>query len=245
MKKNFKGAAGLVLAAVLMAGCASGSSSAASGFSASAGTSAAAQTAQTAAQEQAQTETDTQQADAVATASGGPAQSDAVQPGRTGSHILVVYYSASNNTKAAAETIAQTAHADIFEIEPADPYTDDDLNWNDSDSRITREHEDESLQDIELVSTQAEDWDNYDTVFIGYPIWWGEAAWPVNNFIKDNDFSGKTVIPFCTSASSGIGSSADSLADMAGTGDWQEGKRFSGSASEAEIADWAQSVLSE
>lgn len=157
--------------------------------------------------------------------------------GQTGK-VLVVYYSASGNTKAVAETIAQYTNGDTFEIVPVEEYTSEDLNWTQDGSRVNREHEDESLQDIALVSTTVEDFDSYDTVFIGYPIWWQEAAWVVNNFVKDNDFTGKTVIPFCTSSSSGLGESGIHLAEMAGTGDWQEGMRFSGSVSESEVTGW-------
>ncbi len=82
----------------------------------------------------------------------------------------------------------------------------------------------------------------YNTVYIGYPIWWGIAAWPVNNFVKGNDFTGKTVIPFCTSASSGIGDSGTLLAEMAGTGDWQDGQRFSSGASVSDVEDWVASL---
>lgn len=80
--------------------------------------------------------------------------------------------------------------------------------------------------------------DQYDTILLGYPIWWGEAAWPVNQFVKNNDFTGKTVIPFATSASSGFGESGQLLADMAGTGDWQEGMRFGSSPDEAAVQEW-------
>lgn len=155
---------------------------------------------------------------------------------------LVVYYSASGNTKGVAEKIAELTEADLFEIQPTEPYTDDDLNWTNDDSRVSREHDDESLRDVELVSTTVENWDSYDTVYIGYPIWWGIAAWPVNNFVKDNDFTGKTVIPFCTAASSGIGDSGDLLEDMAGTGNWIEGTRFRGGASESDISSWIDSL---
>ncbi len=155
---------------------------------------------------------------------------------------LVVYYSATGNTKNVAEKIAQITGGDIFEIEPTEPYTDDDLNWTNADSRVSREHDDESLRDVELVSTIVDNWDSYDTVYIGYPIWWGIAAWPVNNFVKDNDFTGKTVIPFCTAATSEIGDSGNLLKDMAGTGDWKDGERFHGSASESDISSWIDSL---
>ena len=156
--------------------------------------------------------------------------------------VLVVYYSASGHTETVANYIAQATGGDIFEITPAQPYTDDDLNWSDSDSRVTREHEDESLRDVELTTTEVENWDSYDTVFIGYPIWWGIAAWPVDGFVEANDFTGKTVIPFCTSSSSGLGESGELLAELAGTGDWQEGQRFRSSAGQADVDEWVDSL---
>ena len=157
-------------------------------------------------------------------------------------NVLVVYYSASGNTRAVANVIAEHTGGDTFEIVPVNEYTDEDLNYTDDKSRVSLEHEDESLQDVELVSVTPENFDSYDTVFIGYPIWWHVAAWPVNNFVKNNDFSGKTVIPFCTSASSGLGDSGTILEEMAGTGDWQEGQRFSGHADQDEIVDWLEGL---
>lgn len=157
-------------------------------------------------------------------------------------NVLVVYYSATGSTKAVAETIADTTGGDLFEITPKEPYTSDDLNWSDDNSRVSREHEDESLRDVELTTTTVDNWDSYDTVFIGYPIWWAIAAWPVDNFVKDNDFTGKTVIPFCTSASSGIGQSGSLLADIAGTGHWLDGERFSSGASDSEVQDWVKQL---
>ena len=158
--------------------------------------------------------------------------------GNDAGRTLVVYFSATGNTEEAANYIAEATGGDIFEIQPAEPYTDDDLNWTDDNSRVTREHEDESLRDVELVADTADNWDQYDTVFIGYPIWWGIAAWPVDTFVEANDFTGKTVIPFCTSSSSGIGQSGQLLADLAGTGDWQEGQRFSSGVSQDEVQEW-------
>ena len=160
----------------------------------------------------------------------------------SGGKVLVVYYSASGNTKRVAEDIAETAGGDLFEITPTEPYTSDDLNWTNSDSRVSREHDDESLRDVPLTTPEVENWDDYDTVFIGYPIWWGIAAWPVDNFVKENDFTGKTVIPFCTAATSGIGDSGNLLEEMTGTGDWKEGERFHGGASESDISSWIDSL---
>lgn len=166
--------------------------------------------------------------------------SSQVQAGETasGSNVLVVYYSATGNTAQVAQYIADSTGGDLFEIQPVEPYTDDDLNWTDDNSRVSQEHADESLRDVELVADTVDNWDQYDTVFIGYPIWWGIAAWPVDGFVEANDFSGKTVIPFCTSSSSGLGQSGELLADMAGTGDWQEGQRFSSGASQEDVQSW-------
>lgn len=156
--------------------------------------------------------------------------------------VLVVYYSASGSTKAVAETIADDMGADLFEITPVEPYTSDDLNWTNDNSRVSKEHEDESLRDVELTQITPDNWESYDTVLLGYPIWWGIAAWPVDNFVKGNDFSGKTVIPFCTSASSGIGDSGNLLEEMAGTGDWQEGQRFRSGASDSDVQEWVDTL---
>ena len=148
---------------------------------------------------------------------------------------LVVYFSASGNT---ANYIAKATNGDVFEIAPKNAYTDDDLNWRDESSRVNYEHENESARDIELVSATVSNWDSYDTVFIGYPIWWGIAAWPVDSFVKANDFTGKTVVPFCTSTSSGLGDSGKLLAAMAGKGNWLEGERFSSNVSEDTVTAW-------
>ena len=157
-------------------------------------------------------------------------------------NVLVVYYSATGNTEAVAQTIASATGGELFELEPVEPYTDDDLNWTDDNSRVSVEHENENQRDVELVSTTVDNWDSYDTVFIGYPIWWGIAAWPVDSFVENNDFTGKTVIPFCTSSSSDIGESGQLLADMAGSGDWQEGMRFRSGADEADVQEWVNGM---
>lgn len=160
----------------------------------------------------------------------------------SGSSALVVYYSATGNTAQVAQYIADATGGDLFEIQPVEPYTDDDLNWTDDNSRVSQEHADESLRDVELVADTVDNWDQYDTVFIGYPIWWGIAAWPVDGFVEANDFSGKTVIPFCTSSSSGLGESGQLLADMAGTGDWQEGQRFRSGVSQEDVQSWIEEL---
>lgn len=170
-----------------------------------------------------------------------PAESEPETQPETGK-TLVVYYSASGNTERVAKDIAEAAGADLFEIVPTEVYTSEDLNWTNPDSRVSREHDDESLRDVPLTTTEVPDWDSYDTVFIGYPIWWGIAAWPVDTFVKNNDFTGKTVIPFATSSSSGMGQSGSLLADMAGTGEWQEGQRFSSGVSSDDVQSWVNGL---
>ena len=155
---------------------------------------------------------------------------------------LVVYFSATGNTEHVAEMIAEVTGGDLFELEPADPYTDEDLNYNDDNSRVSQEHADEGLRKVELVSTTVEGFDEYENVFVGYPVWWETAAWPVNTFIEVNDFTGKTVIPFCTSASSGLGESGELLAELAGTGEWMEGMRFRSGVSEEDVVAWVEDL---
>lgn len=155
---------------------------------------------------------------------------------------LVVYYSAQNHTKAVSEKIAKNLNADIFEIEPEEKYSSEDLNWTNNNSRVSKEHSDESLRDVKLKETKVDNWENYDTVLIGYPIWWGIAAWPVDTFVKANDFSGKTVIPFCTSASSGLGQSGKLLEREANSGNWEDGRRFNERPSDSDIKKWTDSI---
>ena len=160
-----------------------------------------------------------------------------------GGRTLVVYYSAQGHTQEVAQKIANNLGADLFEIVPVNEYSSADLDWTDDNSRVSREHDDESLRNVELVSTTVDNWEEYDTVIIGYPIWWGIAAWPVNTFVAANDFTGKTVIPFCTSSSSGLGQSGELLAEEAGTGNWLEGQRFRSNPSDSDINAWTDSLL--
>lgn len=169
-------------------------------------------------------------------------QAEAQQPTDEAGKTLVVYYSATSNTKNVANYIATATDGDLFKLEPAKPYSDDDLNWTDDNSRVVREHDNPDERDVALVKSTVENWDEYDTIFIGYPIWWGIAAWPVDGFIEANDFTGKTVIPFATSSSSGLGESGKLLAQKAGTGDWQEGRRFRSGVSESDVTDWVESL---
>lgn len=159
-----------------------------------------------------------------------------------GGKTLVVYYSATGNTEEVAGYIAEATGADVLELEPVEPYSSEDLNYNDSGSRVVYEYENPDARNVELVVDSVDNWSEYDTIYIGYPVWWGIAAWPVNGFVKANDFTGKTVIPFCTSASSGLGESGELLAEMAGSGDWQEGVRFRSGVSREDVVAWVESL---
>lgn len=172
----------------------------------------------------------------------GASEEDQSQPSAEAGKTLVVYYSATGHTENVAGYIAAATDADIFVLEPVEPYSSDDLDWTDENSRVTREHDNEEERNVELVAATVEDWESYDTVFIGYPIWWHIAAWPVNGFVEANDFTGKTVIPFCTSSSSELGESGELLAEAAGTGNWLEGERFSSGASEETVQEWVESL---
>ena len=164
------------------------------------------------------------------------------EPETTEGKTLVVYYSATGNTEEAANYMAAATGADVFELVPAEPYSDDDLDWTDDNSRVVYEHDNPDARVVELVESTVSDWESYDTIFIGYPIWWGIAAWPVDGFIAANDFTGKTVIPFCTSSSSELGESGELLEEAAGTGNWIEGMRFSSGVSEEEVQSWVESL---
>lgn len=156
--------------------------------------------------------------------------------------VLVAYFSGSGNTARIAGNIADDLGCTTFQVLPTQPYTTEDLTWTNDDSRVNREHEDESLRDVPLERVTPDGWDDYKTVFVGYPIWWGIAAWPIDGFVAGNDFSGKTVYPFCTSTSSPVGDSAARLAQLAGSGDWKEGMRFSGGASEEDVRTWVDGL---
>ena len=154
--------------------------------------------------------------------------------------ILVVYFSATGTTKGVAEKIAGITGADTYEIKAAQEYTDADLNWNDSSSRSTKEQNDSSARPE--IGSDAVSLDGYTTIYIGYPIWWGEEPRIMDTFVESHSFDGITMIPFCTSSSSGIGRSGQNLADNAGTGTWLDGKRFGAGASEDEIRSWIEGL---
>ena len=153
---------------------------------------------------------------------------------------LVAYFSATGTTEAAARNIARLTKGELCGIEPVKPYTAADLDWRDKESRSSIEMNDGAARPE--MKAVAVDPTAFDVIFIGYPIWWGIAAWPVDTFVEANDFTGKTVIPFCTSSSSGLGESGDLLEDLAGTGEWLEGQRFRSSVSEADVAEWVNSL---
>lgn len=154
------------------------------------------------------------------------------------SKTLVVHYSAHGHTHRVAETITRALGADAFVLAPADAYSEPDLDYNDPRSRVSREHVDHSLRHVELVQDTPEGFADYDVVLVGYPIWWGEASWVMNDFVKHNDFTGKTVIPFCTSFSSPVGASARDLAALSGTGDWRPGTRLEANTDAAGVRRW-------
>ena len=153
---------------------------------------------------------------------------------------LVVYFSATGTTKGVAEKIAGITGADTYEIKAAQEYTDADLNWNDSNSRSTKEQNDSSARPE--IGSEAIFLDGYTTIYIGYPIWWGEEPRIMDTFVESYSFDGITMIPFCTSSSSGIGRSGQNLADNAGSGTWLDGKRFDGGVSEDEIKSWIEGL---
>lgn len=161
---------------------------------------------------------------------------------KAGSKTLVVYYSATGRTKTAAEAIAAATGGDLFELVPQQPYTAADLDYNNKDSRVSREHEDASQRHVALVKDTPDNFASYETIFVGYPIWWGGAAWIVDDFVKYNDFTGKTMIPFATSYSSPMGSSGRDLAAMAGTGNWQEGACFDRDMMRDAVMTWAKGL---
>lgn len=157
-----------------------------------------------------------------------------------GTKVLVAYFSATNTTEGVAEYIANGLDADLYEIVPEEPYTDTDLNYNDNNSRSTLEMNDPSVRPA--ISGSVENMDQYDIVFIGYPIWWGEAPRIVSTFMESYDFSGKTIVPFCTSASSGIGSSASNLEQLTSGAAWLDGQRFSGGNSQDAVMEWVNGL---
>lgn len=154
--------------------------------------------------------------------------------------VLVAYFSATGTTKGVAERLANAVGADLYEIVPAEPYSDADLNWNDKNSRSTKEQNDKSVRPS--IASETLDLSGYTTIYVGYPIWWGEEPRIMDTFVESYDFSGKTMIPFCTSGGSGIGSSGKNMEKLTSGAAWLDGKRFGGSAGEDELRAWADGL---
>ena len=154
--------------------------------------------------------------------------------------IIVAYFSATGTTKGVAERLASAVGADLYEIVPAEPYSDADLNWHDSSSRTTKEQDDKSVRPG--IAGDALDLSGYTTIYVGFPIWWGEEPRIMDTFVESYDFSGKTVIPFCTSGGSGIGSSGKNMEKLTSGATWLDGARFSGSVQEDELRAWADGL---
>ena len=157
-----------------------------------------------------------------------------------GTKVLVAYFSATGTTEGVAEHIANGLNADIYEIVPEEPYTDADLNYNDNNSRTTIEMNDPSARPA--ISGSVDNMDQYTIVFLGYPIWWGEAPRIVSTFMESYDFSGKTIVPFCTSGGSGVGSSATNLEQLTSGANWLEGRRLNGRDSQDTVMEWVNSL---
>ena len=154
--------------------------------------------------------------------------------------VLVVFFSATGTTKGIAEKIAAIEDADIYEITATQEYTSDDLNWNDSNSRTTKEQDDPSVRPE--ISSDTVSLEGYSRIYIGYPIWWGEEPRIMDTFVESYDFEDIIMIPFCTSASSGIGRSGKNLAENAGSGNWLDGQRFGADASEEDLQSWIEGL---
>lgn len=161
-------------------------------------------------------------------------------PEADGTSVLVAYFSATGTTEGVAEHIASGLGADLYEIVPEEPYTDADLNYNDDNSRSTIEMNDPNARPA--ISGSVENMEQYEIVFIGYPIWWGEAPRIVSTFVESYDFSGKTIVPFCTSGGSGIGSSARNLEELTSGAEWVSGSRLNGSDSQETVMEWVSGL---
>ena len=163
-----------------------------------------------------------------------------ITPTPTGKDVLVVYFSATGTTERLAEKIAEITDADLYEILAAEEYTSADLNWNDRNSRTTLEQNDRNARPE--ISSEPLNLEGYTTIYIGYPIWWGEAPRIMDTFVESYDFDEITMIPFCTSSSSGLGRSGKILEENAESGKWLEGKRFGGNVSENDLRAWIESL---
>lgn len=217
-----------------------------------------AQTTQTETQTETQgTETETQETQAEETAQEAPAedtqensqepqaenntQNPASSPENDNNgSTLVVYFSATGSTEAVAGYIAEHLGADTYAIVPEEPYSSADLNWTDDSSRVSIEHKNPDSRPA--IAGEIIHLGSYDTIFLGYPIWWGEAPNIVRTFMESVELTGKKVVPFCTSSSSGLGSSAKTLKDFAPDAEWLEGQRFPSSVSEEDVIAWVEGL---
>ena len=161
------------------------------------------------------------------------------EPEGNGKKILIAYFSATNNTEGIANHLDSILDADLYEITPEQPYTAADLDYN-TDCRANRQQNDASARPA--ISGGADNMEQYDVIFLGYPIWWGQAPKIISTFLESYDLSGKTIVPFCTSGSSGIGSSATNLHSLASAATWMDGQRFSGSASRSTVETWVNGL---
>ncbi len=160
--------------------------------------------------------------------------------GDGGKKTLIAYFSATNTTEGIANHLDAILDADLYEIVPETPYTSDDLNYNDPNSRSSQEMDDPDARPA--ISGGVDNMEQYDVIFLGYPIWWGEAPRIVNTFLESYDLSGKTIAPFCTSASSPLGSSAKNLQELTDGVTWLEGRRFGGGASASDVQSWVDGL---
>ena len=158
----------------------------------------------------------------------------------SGKDTLVVVFSATGTTKGVAEKIAAITDADLYEIVPTEPYTDADLDWNDNNSRSTKEQNDSSARPA--IGSETISLEGYKTIYIGYPIWWGEEPRIMDTFVESYNFDGITMIPFCTSGGSGIGRSGKNLAELAKSGTWIDGDRLQGDISDEDLRTWIDSL---
>ena len=161
-------------------------------------------------------------------------------PAAAHSDVLVAYFSATGTTKGVAERIASVTGGDLYEILAAEPYTEADLNYNDNSSRSTSEQNDKSVRPE--IGSEDISLEGYTTIYLGFPIWWGEEPRILDTFVEKYNFDGITVIPFCTSGGSGIGRSGPNMEELAGSGTWLDGERFSGSVSEDELKSWIEGL---
>ena len=157
-----------------------------------------------------------------------------------GADVLVAYFSATGNTENIAEHLVSILDADLYEIVPQVPYTSEVLNYSNDDCRANQEQNDPTARPA--ISGGVENMEDYEAIFLGYPIWWGDAPKILSTFLESYDFDGKTIVPFCTSGSSSIGGSVSDLEALTSGAAWLDGQRFSGSASQETVSQWVDSL---